>query len=101
MICAPCAAAADNRLARDFHCDDPACACGHRVEQYQPLPPIEVRILTPPIPVVACEAGEHCAHPGLTCTEYVADRDAMRAAWDRLLAPVDAAIRDIGRLSQP
>jgi len=34
MICAPCGRAADQRAPRDQHCDDPGCACGHRVERY-------------------------------------------------------------------
>jgi hypothetical protein len=38
VICTICRAAADNRLVRDFHCDDPGCACGHRVEQYGQAP---------------------------------------------------------------
>lgn len=34
MVCDVCAKAADHRLTRDFHCDDPGCTCGHRVERY-------------------------------------------------------------------
>lgn len=34
MVCDTCAQAADNRLTRDFHCDDPGFMCGHRVERY-------------------------------------------------------------------
>lgn len=30
MICPSCAKAADERLPRDAHCDDPGCTCGHR-----------------------------------------------------------------------
>jgi hypothetical protein len=34
VICQPCAQAADQQLARDHHCTDPGCTCGHRVERY-------------------------------------------------------------------
>lgn len=41
MICQTCAAAADNRLVRDMHCDSEggpgaACDCQHRVDRYRP-----------------------------------------------------------------
>ncbi|WP_433893048.1 hypothetical protein [Streptomyces sp. CA-111067] len=37
MICKPCADAADARVGRDQHCDDPKCMCGHRTDRYRPV----------------------------------------------------------------
>jgi hypothetical protein len=35
VICLTCARAADRHAPRDQHCNNPGCACGHRVQRYR------------------------------------------------------------------
>ena len=57
-----------------------------------PPPEFKVRDLTPLIPVVACDAGLHVAHPGETCAEHEADLAAMQGAWKLLTQPLQDEI---------